>query len=330
MTRTTRVRRAAVALTFVFALAAPVAAQQEAEFENLKILPKNISRPELLSIMGGFTRALGVRCGYCHVSEQENPTAKNRFALDDKPQKAKARIMMTMTHDLNEKYLTQLATREKPAIDVQCVTCHHGVSEPRQLQDILTQKYEEGGVDSTLARYRTLRERYYGRASYDFGELPLAEAGTNLLKSGHGDDGVQLLAYNVEMNPKSAFAKRQHAAIAILNAYQTQGKDAGAAKYREMLALYSKDVVSEELLNDVGYRLIDAGQIGPAVAAFELNVSEHPQSSNAYDSVGEGYVKLHQRKQAIAAFNKALALDAGNKDAQHWLDELKRDPKLGK
>ena len=190
MTRTTLVRRAAVALTFLFALAAPVAAQHEAaSFDNLKILPKDISRPELLALMNGFTRALGVRCGYCHVSEQENPTAKNRFALDDKPQKAKARIMMTMTHDLNEKYLTQLATREKPPIPVQCVTCHRGVSEPRQLQDVLTQKYDDGGVDSTLARYRTLRDRYYGRASYDFGDVPLADVGTKLISSGHADDG---------------------------------------------------------------------------------------------------------------------------------------------
>jgi thioredoxin reductase len=41
------------------------------ELTNLKVLPKDISFPELMTNMKGFTQALGVRCEHCHVSEPE-------------------------------------------------------------------------------------------------------------------------------------------------------------------------------------------------------------------------------------------------------------------
>jgi hypothetical protein len=194
MDRMTWARRGALGLVFAAAaIAAPAIAQHsdnEPRPENLKVLPKDISRTELIALMGQFTRALGVRCSFCHVTEQEKPDAKNRFALDDKPAKNKARAMMEMTRDINQKYLAQLATREKPAINVQCVTCHRGVTEPRQLSDALAISYEKGGIDSTVARYHRLRDRYYGSASYNFNEVSLGDAANELGKGGHDADAL--------------------------------------------------------------------------------------------------------------------------------------------
>ena len=331
MERRTWVRRGALGLAFVVAASAPVFAQQHAappggepRPENLKVLPQDISRQELIALMGQFTRALGVRCSYCHVTEQEKPDAKNRFALDDKPTKVKARAMMEMTRDINQKYLAQLAHRETPAINVQCVTCHRGVTEPRPLSDVLANAYEKGGIDTTLARYQRLRDRYYGSASYNFNEVSLSDAANQLAHAGHEADAIRLLALNVDMNPNSAFAKRTHADAVIEQAYLSGGATAGEAAYRDLKGKYTDAVVNEGLLNEVGYDLLEQGKSDLALAVFKLNVAEHPQSGNAYDSLGEGYARAGDKKQATAAYKKALELDPKNTNAKDRIEELKK------
>src|SRR5262249_38141287 len=44
-----------------------VHAQIPATFKNLKVLPKDISRPALVGQMRQVAGALGVRCGFCHA-----------------------------------------------------------------------------------------------------------------------------------------------------------------------------------------------------------------------------------------------------------------------
>src|SRR5215831_13007063 len=72
-------------------------------FTNLKVLPKDISDRDLRAMMNSFTRALGVRCNYCHVGEEGKPMRHEDFPKDDKPTKLKARVMIQMTKDLNNK-----------------------------------------------------------------------------------------------------------------------------------------------------------------------------------------------------------------------------------
>ena len=42
-------------------------AQVPDEFTNLKVLPKDIGKRELISVMRAFSSALGVRCKHCHM-----------------------------------------------------------------------------------------------------------------------------------------------------------------------------------------------------------------------------------------------------------------------
>ena len=77
------VRRILAAL-ILSSVAVSVGAQEpEAKFTNLKVLPKDISPADLHATMSGFTRALGVRCGYCHVSQPGEPMRPEDFAKDD-------------------------------------------------------------------------------------------------------------------------------------------------------------------------------------------------------------------------------------------------------
>ena len=289
--------------------------------KNLKVLPKDMPHEEIDKLMIGYSRALGVRCNHCHVGEPGKMRQED-FHLDDKPEKDKTRQMIQMTRDLNEKYLPMLGSRENPPIRIDCVTCHRGVTEPRLLQDILRTEYDRGGIDSSLVRYQALRDRYYGRASYDFGEAPLADLANQVKTAGNPTAAVRFLEYNVEMNPKSNSAKRQHASGAISMSFQQSGSDSAAAVYHRLQKQYGEKLVGEPTLNDVGYQLLFSGAKETAILAFQLNTAEHPQSGNAFDSLGEGFAIIGKKPEAIEAYTKAVQLDPTNENAMRRLAEL--------
>lgn len=320
---TSFVIRRVVPVLMLCSVAASVAAQGEMKPTNLKVLPQDMPREKVVELMGGFTRALGVRCAYCHVGEEGKPLNPADFAKDEKPAKEKARVMLRMVQDINDKYLTQLETRETPAIGVQCVTCHRGTTQPRMLQDVLKTAYDQGGMDSTTARYRALRDRYYGRFTYDFGEVPLADVARQVREGGHPGDAVKLHALNVEMNPNSMFAKRSEATSGILYAFSSLGADSGSAAYHAFRDHFGPKVVGEDLLNQVGYELLGAGKADVALAAFKLNVAENPASGNSYDSLAEAYAHGGDTKQALANYQKSLQLDPTNENAKHEIEVLK-------
>jgi len=119
-------------------------------FKNLQILPKDISKDDLDSVMHHFTASLNVKCNFCHV--RNNETNKMDFAKDDKPEKLIARKMMLMSIDINTKYFKDIEeemSKEKDhdmsdtnriKIDgdsvrnmlsyVTCYTCHRGDAHP--------------------------------------------------------------------------------------------------------------------------------------------------------------------------------------------------------
>ena len=71
---------------------------------NLKVLPKDMSSEDLMKVMFGFTKQLGVKCTFCHV--EDAATKHPNFASDVKPEKNTARTMMLMTQEINGKYMS--------------------------------------------------------------------------------------------------------------------------------------------------------------------------------------------------------------------------------
>ncbi len=315
-------RRLAVLLVAVALFLPALARAEEAEkYKNLKVLPKDISENDLDATMRGFTRALGVRCAYCHVAQEGKPIRHEDFPLDDKMTKVKARAMMTMVHDINENYLAKLDSRATPAVKVECATCHRGATLPRKLQDVLLATYDGAGIDSTLLQYQGLRDKLYGRAIYDFGEATLADVSTRLQGEGHGADAIRIAELNVKQNPNSMFAKRQHAQVALDIAY-TSGAEAGEKAYHDFKALYGDKIVNGDGLIGLGYGFLEAGKSDVAINVFKTATVESPTSSNAFASLGDAYLAHGDKKLARDAFKKALVLDPKNDDAQAKLDEI--------
>lgn len=178
----------------------PAVAQIPDKFTNLKVLPKDISKDELVSTMRGFSGGLGVRCTYCHVGGTATDLTGMKFESDDKKEKKIARAMMTMVQKINGS-LIKKAGIENP-MQVKCVTCHHGVMRPESLVDILKRDFEKGGADSTKADYLALKAKYYGAAAYDFKPRTLNEVAEWLANQRKDNDAaLAIMQFSIEQDP---------------------------------------------------------------------------------------------------------------------------------
>ncbi len=95
----------------------------ESVFMNIKIF-KGVPAARVVRIMGaGFSPALGVSCGFCHVVGE--------YDKDTKQPKETARVMYTMVTAINRDYISKVPVREgRPAPVVNCSTCHRGMIRP--------------------------------------------------------------------------------------------------------------------------------------------------------------------------------------------------------
>jgi cytochrome c553 len=77
--------------------------------------------------MEQWETGLGMSCSACHAEDKERVDQDGKpilnFASDSKPEKAAARLMYTMTEEINEKYIAKIDASGMP---VTCGTCHRG------------------------------------------------------------------------------------------------------------------------------------------------------------------------------------------------------------
>jgi hypothetical protein len=94
---------------------------------NLRVLPKAMTGQQVNDLMEQWGVELGVRCSACHGEEQDNviPGGPRRptFADDSQPMKGIARLMYTMTEQINRDFIAKV---EGSGLPVTCGTCHRG------------------------------------------------------------------------------------------------------------------------------------------------------------------------------------------------------------
>jgi tetratricopeptide (TPR) repeat protein len=179
----------------------PATAQVPDEFMNLKVLPKEIGKRELMSLMRSFSDALGVRCKHCHMGPDDLQGMD--FATDELEAKRVARTMMAMTAQINDKLMP--ATGRDPRIRVRCVTCHRGIARPQQIDELLAQAAAADGVDAALARFDALRAEYDGSGAYDLSSGALAGLAETLAREeGDLDGATKVVRRNIELHPEDA------------------------------------------------------------------------------------------------------------------------------
>ena len=115
---------------------------KEEKPQNLKVLPKDISEEDLHTEMRNYSRALGVRCNYCHEGQKIEGQERMKwdFASDKKEDKEVAREMIKMTAALNKNFISKIG--DGSLRQVTCVTCHNGNAHPINSVDSLKKDAE--------------------------------------------------------------------------------------------------------------------------------------------------------------------------------------------
>lgn len=82
----------------------------------------------------------------------------------------------------------------------------------------------------------------------------------------------------------------------------------------------------EGMINMLGYQSLNGKHYKLAERYFKMNTINYPKSFNVFDSYGDYYLAIGDKKNAIANFEKALSIQE-NPESRQKLDELKNGKK---
>lgn len=174
-----------------------------------------------------------------------------------------------------------------------------------------------------------------------WGNIRLGFAGTLTLNRTdygiHGGDfwGIEAVSDEVQITfsllgtimnmSKIVFNAREKPSIGevLLARLDEAGLDAALATYQQLRSDEPEAYnFAESQLNRLGYKLIQQQRLAEATAVLALNAEAYPESADAHSSLGEAYAIRGERAAAVAHFQQALALDAGNVVALEVLRHL--------
>ena len=130
-------------------------------------------------------------------------------------------------------------------------------------------------------------------------------------------DSIMTVDYKEGVATPPRFAGLVHSIISV-------GLKEVNREIEELLKKHApQDLFDEEVLNWLGYHLLfwwDRPQ--EALDVFKLNTELFPNSANAFDSLGEAYLTLGDKENAIMSYRESLQLNPQNKNAEAKLKQL--------
>lgn len=191
--------------------------------------------------------------------------------------------------------------------------------------------------DASLGEGRLLDQnvtfhRHHG-SSYNYEallQLDLAEGITILLLTNNKNFQLFALAEAIDriLHDRPYEVPKKSLSLALRTRILRKGFAAGLQLLEDIRANQADTYELAELegdLNDVGYYLLRRDHLADAIEVFRLNVRLHPESSNAYDSLGEVYLEKRDKTGALENYQKALRLDAGNERIEKTINRIKSE-----
>ena len=130
------------------------------------------------------------------------------------------------------------------------------------------------------------------------------------------------------------FKEENHWTVALMSLYHgmqfiykdLKMKNIRNSTIEEIVSYYNNNynggfLPPEGDINTIGYYYIN-NDTKKALSYFKLNVNNYPNSSNAFDSLGEAYMLLGDKKNAIKSYKKSFELDPGNENALKMIQQL--------
>ncbi len=110
-------------------------------------------------------------------------------------------------------------------------------------------------------------------------------------------------------------------AIELMNIILEKGIQSGIEEFNKLKTSDTYSLIEDDM-NTIGYQFLQGEKVKEAIAVFQLNVQEFSASANAYDSLGELYMKDENKQLAIKNYKKAVELNADNPNAIEMLKVL--------
>jgi hypothetical protein len=152
-------------------------------------------------------------------------------------------------------------------------------------------------------------------------------------KTGEVIDGVEWTSIeaNTLDDPRIFQAPEVHP-VGITAVMLKMLEQSGHDRPKTMMATYFAFRKSEEGkkadavydMNWLGYELLKVDKYQYALPVFLEIVREQPESADSYQNLGEAYLQMKDKENAIAAFDQALKLGAKDESIQKKLQRLKQ------
>ena len=296
----------------VFVLSGPlVSAQIPDEFTNLKVLPEDISKQDLMGYMRSWSMDLGGRCAHCHAGTSEKLNDLD-FASDEKKTKKIARSMFKMLEEINAQFF------EPHQKQIGCYTCHDGTNDPRKLEDRLMAVYEERGIEGLEAEYREVRQKYYGKGGYNFGPwAALGAAADRLTAKEAYADAKRAHEINLVFHPDHDYS---HFVIGCYHMYVGPELEKARAAYRAAMKA-NASWTPKRLIHFAG-KMHERGMPERGVAVLRILTELAPQLPDGYFSLGRALNEQGDKAGAEKALRKALELKPDHAAASDALSKL--------
>ena len=102
-----------------------------------------------------------------------------------------------------------------------------------------------------------------------------------------------------------------------------KGGVAAVQQFKQERSQHNTVTLTESNINSIGYLLLQLKKVDDAIAVFEQNTADYPNSANAWDSLAEGYMIKGNKELAIQYYEKSLQLNPDNTNAVEQLKKLK-------
>ncbi len=198
----------------------------------------------------------------------------------------------------------------------------------KTVQEMLTPVKEASGLGFFMPEDRPGEFGHYGDDEGFQAVLMMnPDTGDGFAAMSNSDNGIDLMeeymrAVRKEYGWKYQGAMPRTSGQEMMLIAKLRGVDAALRKYDEAKSLGDPKKVPEEfVLNQLGHDFLRSAKTNDAIKMFEKNVQEHPDSSNAYDSLADAYAAVGNKELAFENYNKSLKLNPKN---QHATDALRK------
>jgi len=153
---------------------------------------------------------------------------------------------------------------------------------------------------------------------YRFDSRLLNDVAGELVAENAITEAVQVYELNFERYPQQQLFP-QRLTVALLNGSE-DGFDRISVLIEKEPAESRRDLLDE--INRTGEVFLQEGRTNDAIRIFELNASINPESTWPPYKLGKAYIQLEDKEAARTSFRAALQLDADNRYAKEYLEEI--------